>query len=162
MHALLSFTYMSTASPCKQGCASLVRASAPCALRGWLNSPVPARSLWPRVSAADTLLPAKAGSSPTWKPSFSELSLGVAFQEEQLCGHTVTSAYANKLTKDMLGIIHQVRALSFCLGMNCLQQIMKYHLYLLPSLASQICKLLSFAYSDSFFLHASHIWVFIW
>lgn len=62
----------------------------------------------------------------------------------------------------MLGIVYQVRTLSFCLGMNCLQQIMKYHLYLLPSLASQIYKLLSFAYSDSFFLHASHIWVFIW
>lgn len=82
MHALPSFAYKSTVSPCKQGCASLVRASAHRAPRGWLNSPVPAQSLRPRVSAADTLLRAKAGSSPTWKPSFSELSLGVAFQEE--------------------------------------------------------------------------------
>lgn len=125
MHCLPSPTW---ARPLPAGrCVSLVRASAHCAPWGKLDWPVLTQSLWPHGGIAGTLLRAKVGSSPTWKPSFSEIFLRAAFQEEQFCGHTVMPAYAR--TKDMMGIIHQVKALAFWLGMNCLQQSMKYHLY---------------------------------
>lgn len=98
---------MSTASPSKQGWPSLVRARAHPGLAGLARaaSVAPCWHCWHFT----------AGSSPAWKPSFAEIFLRAACQEGQFCGHTVTPAYGS--TKDTMGIIHQVRALAFFLGL---------------------------------------------